>query len=83
MNEKGEGEHIFGSWKKRPPAKKSKLKKEQYTLIHTCDSGKLLTRHHHIFRKTDSACTQNKMGMVKYLGGVLSVILVEFDYVLV
>ena len=26
--------------------------------------------HHHIFSKTDTACTQNKVGMVAYLDGV-------------
>jgi len=34
------------------------------------DLVKVLTHHHHIFRTTDTACTQSKTGMVAYLGGV-------------
>jgi len=34
------------------------------------DSGEVLAHHHHIFRKTDIACTQIKTGMATYLGAV-------------
>ena len=34
------------------------------------DSGEVLKHHHHLFRKTDIACTQIKTGMAAYLGGV-------------
>jgi len=34
------------------------------------DSEDVLTNHQHIFRKTITACTQNKTGMVPYLGDV-------------
>ena len=32
--------------------------------------GGVLTHHHHIFKNTDTACTQSKMGIEAYLGGV-------------
>jgi len=34
------------------------------------DLGEGLTHHYLIFSKTDTACTQHKMGMALYLGGV-------------
>jgi len=30
--------------------------------------GELLTHYHHMFNRTDTTCSQIKMGMVAYLG---------------
>ena len=47
--------------------------KGQRTRPHEPDSGKLLTHHHHIFSKTDTACTQNNLGRIVHQVGVHTV----------
>ena len=44
---------------KRPPANKAKL----HCMDSVPDSGKWLTHGHRICSKTDTACTQSKMGV--------------------
>ena len=40
---------------------------------HIPDLGELLIHHNHMFSQTDTACTQSKLSMISYQGGVHTV----------